>query len=618
MLAEDKDGIFIHPASKWTLRTEANDDANFDLLVTKFGQPAPDEIIEFQECLGVFSEGPDVGIPELTLPSPVNTNEDGLASVTIATLNPGTSRGYIDGQLYGFCYGVQGSRAPDPSSLDNVIVVRLYDAYPDVTSPTWLDHIYPIFKQYAELYPVMTENFVDLGNYYDVQAKKVPISKTIGLPLTHPNYMPVTRDLSRTKTDIVLKWLATDDLPVGEWKKTYSLDQLKKDLQTALQIEHATIPTYLTAFATIKNVYNSEVQSVFKTVLVQEMVHMALVSNILNAIGGEPKLYFDGFVPQYPSHLPGGVQPELAVPIEKCSLALIRNVFMKIEQPMEFEENPVSDIIDLPERPEFSQIHGPCPSFDHSCHVFRSANGLSTSTMVWAGEYQTTNNFKNILPSFVHPSNSIGAFYAHIRDELEHLGADGSIFTGTMCILWLTCQYLLSLAVQRVYLQWYVPPFQSLSESFRPVVNSRRGLLQGVVFPETRNATLKMFWQLRRRGVTRCKEIRATSTICDEKAWRDCRVGIGGRSLKTKYTLLHFMLLERCRVGWLRVVPIVAKSSIYVLWNWHAKKTTRQTKTVQFSRTDKTRRYCVASYWGGNRALINQAAFESYFQCIQG
>ena len=63
---------------------------------------------------------------------------------------------------------------------------------------------------------------------------------------------------------------------------------------------------------------------------------MALVANIINAVGGNPSFYSKDFTPHYPSRLPGGVHPDLVVPIEKISLALIRNIFMKIEQP-EFE-----------------------------------------------------------------------------------------------------------------------------------------------------------------------------------------------------------------------------------------------------------------------------------------
>ena len=49
-------------------------------------------------------------------------------------------------------------------------------------------------------------------------------------------------------------------------------------------------------------------------------------------VGGEPSLYNEDFI-NYPSRLPGGVQPIFVVPIEKLSLGLVRNIFMKIEQP---------------------------------------------------------------------------------------------------------------------------------------------------------------------------------------------------------------------------------------------------------------------------------------------
>ena len=432
VLAEDADGIYVHPSSKWTHRTEANADAKFDFVVTEFGQRAANREIEFKECLNVFSSGPQpVGQPPLDVPTPITTDDKGVATVTMTTLDPNNPRGYIDGQLYSYCYSVKDSRRPYPFSRDNVILVRLYDAYEDVKFPTWLDHIFPIFKEYADLYPVMKDNFVDLGNYYDVKEKKISIEKTLDLDFSHPNYMPVTRDLSDAKRKVILKWLKTDGLPIGTWKNEYSLEQLKKDLQTALQIEHATIPPYLTAMGTIKDIYNLEVQSVFKAILVQEMLHMALVANILNAVGGDPKLYFDGFIPEYPSHLPGGVQPDLAVPIDKCSLALIRNVFMKIEEPMDLETDSVADVIDPSEDWKFGVLET-CPSSNPSCHQFRSSHGLGTSEMSpQQGMYQRAANFKSILPSFTHPSNSIGAFYEHIKNALRQLDAAGNIFTGT-------------------------------------------------------------------------------------------------------------------------------------------------------------------------------------------
>ncbi len=177
----------------------------------------------------------------------------------------------------------------------------------------------------------MTDNFVDLGNYYDVLNYRKAIKMSLELPMSHPNNMPVTRDLSVSKRNIIVQWLSREKPLIGEPHNFYSVEQFQKDLQIALQLEHSTIPPYLTALASVKKSYNLEIQTVMKAIVIQEMMHMALVANILNAVGGKPSLYSKDFIPHYPSRLPGGVQPDLVVP--KMSLGLIRNIFMKIEQP---------------------------------------------------------------------------------------------------------------------------------------------------------------------------------------------------------------------------------------------------------------------------------------------
>lgn len=143
-----------------------------------------------------------------------------------------------------------------------------------------------LIKQYANLYPVMTYNFVDLGNYYDVVKYKNAINASMMLPRSHPNHMPVTRDLSGSKLKVIQNWLSQQNPAIGNPKNFYSIEQLRKDLQTALQLEHSTIPPYLTALASIKFSYNLEIQNILETIVVQEMMHMALAANILNAVGG--------------------------------------------------------------------------------------------------------------------------------------------------------------------------------------------------------------------------------------------------------------------------------------------------------------------------------------------
>ena len=352
LLAEDTDGLDIHPYDKWTLRTNPRETALVKLLATKFGKPYPNAsvILDPCNCKNIFSDGPEVGKPPLDNPPPLVTDKDGLAKLQIKAKDPENSRGFIDGQLYPYIYSLDGRHKNCVNMcknnflmlLNSLVVVLVFDEYElKGVEPTWLDDVYPIFKQYANLYPVMTKNFVDLGNYYDVINHKKAIKMSLELPISHPNHMPVTRDLSKSKRQVIVEWLSKEKPPIGDPKRFYSVEHLRSDLQTALELEHATIPTYLTALASIKYSYNLEIQRVMKAIIIQEMMHMALVGNILNAIGGEPSLYSKEFIPIYPSRLPGGVQPDLIVPIEKLSLGLIRNIFMKIEQP-ELEQHRIS------------------------------------------------------------------------------------------------------------------------------------------------------------------------------------------------------------------------------------------------------------------------------------
>jgi hypothetical protein len=50
---------------------------------------------------------------------------------------------------------------------------------------------------------------VDLGNYASVVANKAGLEMVFSLPQENPLYMPVTRDLSPAKRQMILNWLLT-------------------------------------------------------------------------------------------------------------------------------------------------------------------------------------------------------------------------------------------------------------------------------------------------------------------------------------------------------------------------------------------------------------------------
>ncbi len=111
------------------------------------------------------------------------------------------------------------------------------------------------------------------------------------------------------------------------------LHKLRGLLQLAIELEHSTIPPYLYAFFSIKQQANREVASLIRSVLIEEMLHMSLDCNVLNAIGGAPAIDNPKFIPNYPGHLPGGVEHSLIVGLAPMSKQLIHDVFMVIEAP---------------------------------------------------------------------------------------------------------------------------------------------------------------------------------------------------------------------------------------------------------------------------------------------
>jgi hypothetical protein len=59
-------------------------------------------------------------------------------------------------------------------------------------------------------------------------------------------------------------------------------------LQGAIKLEHSTIPAYLYALYSLKPGENQRIADLLTSIVQEEMLHMSLACNVLNAIGGEP------------------------------------------------------------------------------------------------------------------------------------------------------------------------------------------------------------------------------------------------------------------------------------------------------------------------------------------
>lgn len=106
---------------------------------------------------------------------------------------------------------------------------------------------------------------------------------------------------------------------------------LHDHLELAIKVELATVPPYLYAMYSIEDP-GSEAALLLRSIVVEEMLHAALVTNILLATGGAPDFASTRYMTEFPTNLPHH-DPPLAIDLEPCSGDVIERVFMRIEQP---------------------------------------------------------------------------------------------------------------------------------------------------------------------------------------------------------------------------------------------------------------------------------------------
>lgn len=123
-------------------------------------------------------------------------------------------------------------------------------------------------------------------------------------------------------------------------QKITDLDELKAALQLAIGVELSTIPVYLTALYSIKDGCNADATQTIRSVVMEEMLHMTLAANVLNALGEVPStepVTFKGHenlspIPAYPlkSPLIAGIGELRLLPLSPAAV----ESFVRIEHPL--------------------------------------------------------------------------------------------------------------------------------------------------------------------------------------------------------------------------------------------------------------------------------------------
>uniref|UniRef100_A0A1X7V109 Iminophenyl-pyruvate dimer synthase domain-containing protein n=1 Tax=Amphimedon queenslandica TaxID=400682 RepID=A0A1X7V109_AMPQE len=176
------------------------------------------------------------------------------------------------------------------------------------------------------------------------QAKAIPFNIQDYCKNFVDKYYFKTLKIPKSYYELKNKNCPEDKRPLYNYKKNSkdpkiqgkcSEENLREQLQIGLKLELATIPIYITSLYSIGDGCNTQVYKTIRGILMQEMLHLALVGNIINAMnGGHPIIDSPDVAPKYPSvGLPGCVHPSLNVHLKKISIKHIYDVPLVLEKP---------------------------------------------------------------------------------------------------------------------------------------------------------------------------------------------------------------------------------------------------------------------------------------------
>lgn len=174
-------------------------------------------------------------------------------------------------------------------------------------------------------------------------------------------FLSVEESVSRDAAPKRSAALKTKAAPSKKPGQINTLKELHHLLQKAVELEHSTIPPYLTALYSIPDGTNIEAAKIIKSVVMEEMLHMVLAANVLNAIRdprhdlGGPVIDHPKFIPEYPTELPV-IDAHFKVHLEKfCPHSI--ETFMKIERP-EAPSHPPKDCACISSYYTIGQFYG--------------------------------------------------------------------------------------------------------------------------------------------------------------------------------------------------------------------------------------------------------------------
>lgn len=243
VLAEDPEGL-NYAVDQRVFRMAHDTPAIAELrtvaYVTRFGRPAAGVQL-IPQLLPSVTGGVPEGSHCIDMEIQPSDSSGSAAIVLRAVANPGhpiDRPGACDGQIYKFQV-LASPRKSGVSHGEQKISVHLYEDYPVPSLVVW-STVRDIFLPYKTLYPNMFER-VDLTDPNTFDQFGESIAQRMRLPFEHPQYMPVTRDLSPHKSQAVLNFidhpvrmmqLAFPPLPLQAAQFPYQLSFVEKQYPT--------------------------------------------------------------------------------------------------------------------------------------------------------------------------------------------------------------------------------------------------------------------------------------------------------------------------------------------------------------------------------------------------
>jgi hypothetical protein len=210
ILAEHRSGKFVN-ISPFTARAVGGDNATFELRAFQWGKALPNETLS-------LSAQPTQGTPASLVINDGSgsavTDENGRAVFTVNTpadLNIPAERQQLDSLVYLFTgpwASLNGGLLSSGILPAGLVVWSPYQ-FAGMPDPTWEGQVQPVFDEYMRIYPGM-QQILDLTDLSVVQANLEPLLSVLSLPFEAPHRMPVTRDLSPQKIEVIKTWLKNE------------------------------------------------------------------------------------------------------------------------------------------------------------------------------------------------------------------------------------------------------------------------------------------------------------------------------------------------------------------------------------------------------------------------